>query len=277
MYLRYQSFDTLDEFVQELGRKTPLKIDIGAVYLTKPRDRRVLALITPLSKELVLDIDLSDYDDVRGCCRGADVCPRCWKLMVVAARVLDAALREDFGFRHVLWVFSGRRGECGFRLLQFSTFRGCRHPRLGRRRAGAAFGRRGPRGCGRVPAGGAGGHLDGQKGASALQCPLVHPVGAQPGTNGGATDFRGSRRALDLIDRHFLELVQEQDLLGDERLGGFLGLVDKELRPAFKEALAGADTSLQRWQAFERTFVQLLQKVRGAEPQRVQNRILKCE
>ncbi|XP_011101033.1 DNA primase small subunit [Sesamum indicum] len=115
IYLRFQSFNNVAELENAIKEKCPFKIDIGPVYSVDPAKRHAYAqsgdnIFTPVERELIFDIDISDYDDVRFCCSGADVCSECWPLMTVAIKVIDTALRDDFGFNHILWVYSGRRG-----------------------------------------------------------------------------------------------------------------------------------------------------------------------
>lgn len=112
-YLRYQSFATGDLLRKDILRLNPSRFEIGPVYTSNPRDRKTLRRSTafrPMSKELVFDIDLTDYDDIRTCCNKANICHKCWSFVTMAIKVVDAALREDFGFQHIMWVYSGRRG-----------------------------------------------------------------------------------------------------------------------------------------------------------------------
>ena len=109
--LRNWHFQTADALREEVRRVRPCKFDIGALSLANGDTRRLGVQASQQQKELVFDIDLTGYDGMRVCCSGdTAVCEACWVLVTVAIKILDAALRQDFGFVHVFWVFSGRRG-----------------------------------------------------------------------------------------------------------------------------------------------------------------------
>jgi DNA primase small subunit len=112
VYCRYLCFKKAEDFHKALKEKVPHKIDIGAVYNMAPSKHNSAdaKAFIPLEKEMVFDIDMSDYDNVRSCCTGATICKLCWKYMVVAVKIINRVLIEDFDLKTLLWVFSGRRG-----------------------------------------------------------------------------------------------------------------------------------------------------------------------
>ncbi len=103
VYFRFQSFSSNEEFKTQLIKLCPKKIDIGAVYNVLPTAHKTSVHFYPQEKEIVFDIDMTDYADIR-------TCDKCWKYMIVAYKIIDATLKEEFGFNHMLYAFSGRRG-----------------------------------------------------------------------------------------------------------------------------------------------------------------------
>jgi DNA primase small subunit len=111
--IRYLAFPSADLLRKQCMQMTPERFEIGPQYNMNPKDRKTLknaSAFKPVMKELVFDIDMTDYDPIRTCCQGTKICIKCWQFIVMAIRVVDVALREDFGFKHIMWVYSGRRG-----------------------------------------------------------------------------------------------------------------------------------------------------------------------
>lgn len=71
IYSRFQSFDSSAALKMKLRREIPEKVDIGPVYNVRPNERKSLLgkNMKAIQHELVFDIDMTDYDDVRTCCQ----------------------------------------------------------------------------------------------------------------------------------------------------------------------------------------------------------------
>lgn len=223
IYIRYQSFDKLEDFEQELQKKCPEKIDIGAVYSSKPKLKRLTSNFDVVEKELVFDIDISDYDSVRTCCKEANVCNNCWKLMSIACKILDTALREDFGFKHLLWVFSGRRGihcwvcdETARKLQSKIRSDVAEYLQL----------------LTREDINGKIAHIPAEK---------VHP---------------SIKRALNIIEKEFVPVcVEGQDMLGSvEGMKKVLQMIEEPLKLEVENHWERLNTSVERWEVLKELF-----------------------
>ncbi|XP_017769086.1 PREDICTED: DNA primase small subunit [Nicrophorus vespilloides] len=225
IYIRYQSFESMENFSNELNKHKPIKIDIGAIYNHPPKYKTQIQKFGPVEKELVFDIDMTDYDDVRTCCSGTDICSKCWKFMVLACKVLDAALREDFGFKHMLWVFSGRRGVhcwvCDENVKKFTDEE---------RKAVAEY--------------------------------LFVKKDGHKNILFGDKIHTSLRRALTIIKPYFNQMMfVEQNILGtDEGIKKFLKNIHEEIRIQSEEVLRSVEGSEARWKVFCDYFRTLSQK-----------------
>lgn len=216
IYLRYLSFTNHDELQKEMIKRVPHKIDIGAVYNARPSDHKKITNFQPQEKELVFDIDMTDYDDIRTCCEGAAICHKCWQFMTVALKILDRALRNDFGFKHLLWVYSGRRGIH------------CWVSDPGARKLG-------------------------QSGRSAVAEYLQVISGGESKTkkvNFKTTLHPSISKSLEIIKDSFERLcLVDQDILGDSsRWTKVLALIpDNDLREELAENMVKKKNSIERW------------------------------
>jgi DNA primase catalytic subunit len=85
------------------------EIHFGAVYPRITRSGQQFP--TAIGKELIFDIDLNSYEDVRPCCKSMKkACPKCWVIGDTAMRIIDRVMNEVFGIREMIFCFSGRRG-----------------------------------------------------------------------------------------------------------------------------------------------------------------------
>ena len=85
----------------------------------------------PVSRELVFDIDLTDYDDVRTCGSGAHVCNRCWPLMAAAVEVRTLGVHIPSSLI-ACWVHAGHVlvERMPLSIVYVNTFGAMRHQRI---------------------------------------------------------------------------------------------------------------------------------------------------
>ena len=89
------------------------KLNVGATFDKCPLERWSCPSGSepkPVQAELRIDIDMDDYDKLGISKDNIDDCDAAFAVVGVGLEVCIAVLRENFGFEHILPVYSGRRG-----------------------------------------------------------------------------------------------------------------------------------------------------------------------
>lgn len=114
---RHLAFQDHAHLANYLQKKTPLAVHVSCSQTCHPKRNRLHTdYVQTCSRELMFDIDGDDYNDVKVCCGNKraqeiqNVCDACWCFLACAVHGLNWFLKTYLGFKHVLWVFSGRRG-----------------------------------------------------------------------------------------------------------------------------------------------------------------------
>lgn len=112
IFCRYQSFTNAQDFKKKVVEFMPHRMELGASFSHFPKQKDCVRAeaFTPTERDLVFDIDMDEYDDVRTCCQGKVICQKCWLYVKAGMSLLKKVLEDDFGFTRMFFVFSGRRG-----------------------------------------------------------------------------------------------------------------------------------------------------------------------
>ena len=111
VWWRNKTFEGAISFKDFIVDRSPARIELGPIH---PFPSRKLGKEFKMDylKHLVFDIDVDDEHYMRWCnCKGYKMtCSKCWALTVIGIKITVHMLKKAFGFKHILEVYSGRRG-----------------------------------------------------------------------------------------------------------------------------------------------------------------------
>ena len=111
VWWRNKVFEGPISFKEFIVDRSPARIELGPIHCFPARKLGKEFKMDYL-KHLVFDIDVDDEHYMRWCnCKGYKMtCMKCWELTAIGIKIVVHMLKSAFGFKHILEVYSGRRG-----------------------------------------------------------------------------------------------------------------------------------------------------------------------